>query len=193
MIKRITVFFIPILILLLMSLPPLLTLSRGEEITLETMPIDPNDLFRGEYISLRYEISQADEEVLSKELIDHFLINDHGLRVYVSLQKNKDGYFDLKHVSIDKPKEGIYLKGILHQYRQYQEYTFDGSIENEKEFYKNHIPTFKYVYEINYNLDKFFVPESSGVEFEKAAEKGNLLAKVKVSNGNAILTDVEIK
>jgi uncharacterized membrane-anchored protein len=32
-------------------------LARGTEVTLRTVPVDPLDLFRGRYVTLRYEIS----------------------------------------------------------------------------------------------------------------------------------------
>lgn len=36
------------------------TLSQGNEILLKTAPVDPNDLFRGNYVNLRYDISTID-------------------------------------------------------------------------------------------------------------------------------------
>ena len=32
------------------------TLKTGDEILLKTLPVDPRDLFRGDYVILRYEI-----------------------------------------------------------------------------------------------------------------------------------------
>ena len=34
------------------------TLRTGREIVLKTVPVDPRDLFRGDYVTLRYDISR---------------------------------------------------------------------------------------------------------------------------------------
>lgn len=37
-----------------------ISLRIGQEIVLETVPVDPRDVFRGDYVTLRYRISQVD-------------------------------------------------------------------------------------------------------------------------------------
>jgi uncharacterized membrane-anchored protein len=37
-------------------------LAEGDEVTLRTVPVDPVDLFRGRYVTLRYEISNVNVE-----------------------------------------------------------------------------------------------------------------------------------
>jgi uncharacterized membrane-anchored protein len=37
-------------------------LATGDEVALRTVPVDPVDLFRGRYVTLRYEISSLDVE-----------------------------------------------------------------------------------------------------------------------------------
>lgn len=188
--KRIIVFSIPILILIFMTIPLILTLTQGSEIILETMPIDPDDLFRGEYISLNYEISDVEENDLRGDLINHFdpKIDDYSsIKVYTTLEKGNDGYYKIKSVSQEKPDNDIYLKGKLYRYKEYEEL-----IINE-EYDKNYVEKFKYVYNIDYNIDKYFVSENTGKDFEKASKKGNLLAVVKIFKGNALLKEIKIK
>jgi uncharacterized membrane-anchored protein len=36
---------------------PAMTLINGKEVSLETVPVDPYDMFRGDYVSLRYEMN----------------------------------------------------------------------------------------------------------------------------------------
>jgi uncharacterized membrane-anchored protein len=36
------------------------TLRTGEEVLLKTLPVDPRDLFRGDYVILRYDVSRVD-------------------------------------------------------------------------------------------------------------------------------------
>lgn len=189
--KRIIVFSIPILILLLMTVSPLLTLTRGKQIILETIPVDPTDIFRGDYITLNYDISQIEEKNLSKDLKDYFSPEEdyyQSIKVYVTLKEGKSGYSEVKNISFEKPKYDIYLKGVLNRYRQYEESpNFDGKYDEDYE--ENYI----YVYNIDYNIDKYFVPENSGKDFEKAAEIGNILAVVRVFRGNAMVKEIKIK
>jgi len=41
-----------------------------------------------------------------------------------------------------------------------------------------------------YHMDKYFVPENTGLQLEELARKGDLLAKVNVFNGYALLVDI---
>lgn len=189
--RRIIVFSIPILILMSMTIPLILTLTQGTEIILKTIPIDPEDLFRGDYVSLNYEISEIDKGKLSTDLKENFPseADDYSsIKVYTSLEKDADGYFKVKSVSLKKPQSDIYLKGSLYRYREYEEY-----IVNKDTPYEDYQEKFKYVYHIDYNIDKYFVPENSGRKFEKASEKGNILAVIKIYKGHALLKEVRIK
>lgn len=189
--RRIIVFSIPILILIFMTIPLILTLTQGTEIILKTVPIDPTDLFRGDYISLNYEISEVEKKNLSKDLKENFT-SEHddysSIKIYTSLEKGDDGYFKVKSVSLKKPQNDIYLKGSLYRYREYEEY-----IVNKDTPYEDYQEKFKYVYHIDYNIDKYFVPESSGKDFEKASEKGGILAVVKIYKGHALLKEIVLK
>jgi uncharacterized membrane-anchored protein len=71
-------------------------LARGEEVVLRTVPVDPIDLVRGRYVSLRYEISS--------------LGASEGTTVYVPLRQEGDhwtGTYTLK----EKPREGVFIRG----------------------------------------------------------------------------------
>lgn len=208
--KRLIVFVIPILILVLMTIPPLLTLSKGTEVTLKTIPIDPSDIFRGDYVTLGYDIANIEEEVLSQELKDFFKPEPNvsgSIKVYTVLEEDKDGTYKVKSVSKKKPKGNLYIKGILSKYKIYEEtplgeeqVTQQNANVSEVKVTEvingetvEYIDRFRYVYEINYNIDKFFVPENSGEKYEKASQKGDLLAVVKIYKGNAMLRDIKIK
>ena len=47
---------IPLLILLVMTIKPQATVLFGQEILLETKAYDPTDLFRGDYVAVRFAI-----------------------------------------------------------------------------------------------------------------------------------------
>lgn len=76
---------------------------NGETAVLRTMPVDPFDIFRGQYITLRYELSTLDALENVKE----------GDAVFVTLKENADGIFDAFGVGIDLPKETIFIKGTV--------------------------------------------------------------------------------
>jgi uncharacterized membrane-anchored protein len=181
--KRIIIFSIPLMILTGMTISPLMTLTMGKEIQLETNPIDPTDLFRGDYVTLSYKVESVPFTKVDKEILSHFIqANKSGkessLTVYTLLKKNANGIYQVERVVKNKPKTGIYLEGKIH-------YLWVSSEEDLKEEDQ--------MVDIDYNLDKFFVPENTGIELEEATRKGKAIATVKVRDGKAILTHVDVK
>ena len=43
---------------------------------------------------------------------------------------------------------------------------------------------------VGYTLDKYYVPENTGMALEEASRKGEMVAKVKVYNGYSLLKEV---
>lgn len=80
------------------------TLVTGEDVLLKTRPVDPRDLFRGDYVILSYEISTLDSSKLSGD--SNFNAGDS---VYVSLIKN-GSYHDASGV-YKNPVDSLYIKG----------------------------------------------------------------------------------
>ncbi|AFS78882.1 hypothetical protein Curi_c18770 [Gottschalkia acidurici 9a] len=196
LLKRIIVFSIPILILLSMTISPLLTISRGVDIKLETKPVDPRDLFRGDYVVLSYKIEDIELDKVSNEVKDYFKDNEqtYSTLAFALLEKSLDGYYVIKNISLKKPDSGIYLKGTLSKYT-----TFEESSEEEapvsglnSDFPENK-GEYVDVYTMKYNLDKYFVPENTGKKLEQDGLKGDLIATVRVYNGNSLLRNVSIK
>jgi uncharacterized membrane-anchored protein len=60
-------FFILFLILISMTVEPITTNILGEEIFIKTKPLDPRDIFRGDYVQLNYEINDINLEKLDEE------------------------------------------------------------------------------------------------------------------------------
>ena len=50
------VLLIPVVSLVSMTVQPLLAFMSGEQVTLKTIPVDPKDLFYGDYVRLKLEI-----------------------------------------------------------------------------------------------------------------------------------------
>ena len=96
--KRFILFVsIPALVILMFVGIKLFTLSFGQEILLKTAPVDPRDMFRGDYVRLSYEITRID---LSK-LPDDTSFST-GEAIYAVLSK-KEKFWAIDWVSHEKP------------------------------------------------------------------------------------------
>ena len=82
----------------------------GKNIILRTAPIDPRDLFRGDYVRLRYEISSIPFHKATPELMERFRKDRAGTTVYASLSVGEDGVAEAVSLSLEKP-QGLFIKG----------------------------------------------------------------------------------
>ena len=172
--KKILVLSIPIIILILMIILPLMTYLMGETIILKTRPYDPRDLFRGDYVSLDYEI----EEIDINKFEDGIIINDDGIykneidKVYIVL-KDLNGIHTVDYVAKDKPQNKPYLfakiQGIRNAYKDSNE------------------PA---IVVLDCGLDNYFVPENTGIELEEMSREGELFVEVKTLGDYAILKSI---
>ncbi len=80
--------------------------ATGERILLRTAPVDPRDLFRGDYVNLRYDISTLDLNALGVK--ESFKRNE---KVYVALEKNPDGTLAATSVSKGLPRGKKFIQG----------------------------------------------------------------------------------
>lgn len=137
---------------------------NAQEIILKTVPVDPRDLFRGDYVRLRYEISRLDLDRLSQDNTD---FKQNGL-IFVSLKEEGD-VWRVKNVSSQKPHKGIFLKGRIRW------------ISNRQA-------------NVEYGIESYFVPEGKGLEIEKKAAQGEVKVVVSVaSSGQGILKKVMLE
>lgn len=81
---------------------PLLT---GKTYVLATAPIDPFDLFRGQYIQINYEISRVTISNISESNIGDY--------IYVDLEKDSEGIYRFKQASLEKPEQGDFIRGKI--------------------------------------------------------------------------------
>ena len=129
-------------------------LSLGRTAVLETVPVDPRDLFKGEYVTLRYEISTIGEGSLAPLKNQYFLegeINE-GDTVYVNLTNiDSDVYRLFVQANKPSPYADLYIKGRATQVR-------NGTVT------------------IEYGIEQYFLPEGRGKEIETADD-----VKVRVS------------
>jgi uncharacterized membrane-anchored protein len=80
------------------------TLRTGDEVLLKTVPVDPRDLFRGDYVILRYDISSVDSYA------DNINVGD---TVYVLLNIDKDNIGSFGRISKEPTADEIFIKGVV--------------------------------------------------------------------------------
>lgn len=71
-------------------------LRSGKEVRLRTVPVDPRDLFRGDYVVLNYTISTVDAPQGERRL-------ERGEKVYVVLGPGGDGFAEARRATTDWP------------------------------------------------------------------------------------------
>jgi len=121
------IFFITFIILFLIqfSVPLFMIMRQYHIVSVGTLykikcePVDPMDLFRGRYVTLRFSdestILVYDESVTKvREIISEadgyrYLSYDKNNALYVSISKNADGFLRLDSCSETVPENGDYL------------------------------------------------------------------------------------
>jgi uncharacterized membrane-anchored protein len=145
-------------------------LAAGKTFRFRTAPVDPNDPFRGKYITLNFSDNTLDIPD-STGLISHQV-------VYVMLGEDENGFAIIREVLSDPPMDGVaFVKAEL------------GWINN----YDDTTTLF-----INYPFDRFYLEESKAPIAEELyvdSQQDSLKttwAIVKIKDGNAVLEDVMI-
>lgn len=118
------------------------TVRTGQEVLLKTLPVDPRDLFRGDYVVLRYEMSRVDTSTLAGSPV--FIANE---AVYAEIEKDSDGYGVLRSLSKEQPKGKLFMKGVVR-------YANGTNIQ------------------IEYGIESYFIPAGKGHVIEEKRGKG---------------------
>ena len=88
-------------------------LATGEVVWLRTAPVDPQDMFRGDYVTLNYEIANVPQNLWSVEAAKAHVVDELDLPVYVSLAKDEDGHAKATALDVKKPANGLFVKGRM--------------------------------------------------------------------------------
>jgi len=158
------------------------TLMTGTEVILKTEPVDPRDFFRGDYVTLNYEISTLDLEQI-QAAGPYFEYND---RIYLALEL-EDGYGVPKKVYRIPPEEELYIKGTVKEVIYDWETDEDG-ITTEGPYSKE--------LRVEYGIESYFVPEGRGIEIESQQWTGREGVDVKVvvdRYGNAVIKSLLVE
>ena len=130
-------------------------LRSGEEVFLETRPVDPRDLFRGDYMILSYDISQitADDASLPAGI-------GQGDTIYLRLSVDENKIASPIAILKKEPTEGLFIKGTV-----------------------TRVPSPVSI-SVDYGIESYFIPEDTGRNFPRITEvlvsiDGNGRAKIK--------------
>lgn len=128
------------------------TLNTGAVILLETQPVDPRSLFRGDYVRLSYTINELALGALAGD--DEFVKHDD---VYVVLEKNGDYHQPVsvhrEMPRLDQPDTPV-IKGSVQRTQR---------TRWNRETQQNENGRFVGV---KYGIENYFVPEGTGRELE---------------------------
>lgn len=141
-----------------------LPLYTGTEIRLETRPVDPRSLFRGNYARLSYDISRLPEADVHAA-IPRPRVNE---KIYVILVPGDRGLYGYGGISATRPEGGVFIRGRLER---------DRSDHQDK-------------YPVRYGIEAFFAPPDQARNMEKQLRRG-AVARIFVSgSGRAALKEV---
>ena len=136
------------------------TIWTGDTVLLKTIPVDPRDLLRGDFVRIQYDISTVDLDKIAGD-------DQYSGTVYVELQRSDGGYWS-----------AVALHGR-------RERSFDGTV-----LIKGHATHFGRGggsrISVTYGIEQVFIPEGAGSSLPSG--RGHVVAvEVKVDRfGNAV-------
>jgi uncharacterized membrane-anchored protein len=146
-------------------------INSGREITLQTVPVDPRSLFRGDYVILNYEVSQAKDVVTPKGIKR----ND---KVYVHLMRDAEGKWSVQKLTEIRPDISGPSDVIL-----------KATVTNVIGRQKNRSKSVR----LKYGIESYFVPEGTGKALEKKVRERTIAAIVAVGrDGEAAIKGLDI-
>ncbi len=137
--------------------------ATGPTVWLRTAPVDPRDLFRGDYVTLGYEISTIPAEKFGPELkkhmaelarrnADHSYWRGREIVLYTALKGNPEsGVAEIAMADLTPPASGLFIKGRVRPH-------WNGTCAN--------------LTGVAYGIDAYFVQQGKGRELERRAPPG---------------------
>ena len=137
-------------------------LRSGADIKLKTLPVDPRDLLRGDYVILSYPISTIPGSIVTGEVPK---VNGRE-RLTVRLKPGADGLWTATEASFGAlpAQEGsVVLRTLPFDY-----YSVTDGVPPETLF-------------VSYGLERYYVPEGEGKVLEEARNQEELEVEARVS------------
>lgn len=146
------------------------TLATGTPVVLETRPVDPRSLFRGDYVTFNYDISRLNLQALDGD--DDFSRHDV---VYVVLEPGTP-YWRPRAVYHTPPAGQVTLRGTV-QYAG--EHWWNPETGNNEAV--RHVT-------VRYGIEDYFVPEGEGRVLERPVADETISLRVAVDRfGNGAI------
>ncbi|WP_421592435.1 GDYXXLXY domain-containing protein [Shinella sp. M27] len=137
-------------------------LRNGADIRLKTLPVDPRDLLRGDYVILSYPISTIPKSIVTGEVPK---VNGRE-RLVVRLKPGTDGLWTATEASFGTlaPEEGsVLLRSLPFDY-----YSVTDGVLPDSLF-------------VSYGLERYYVPEGQGKVLEEARNQEELEVEARVA------------
>lgn len=146
-------------------------LKTGVEYKFKTAPVDPNDPFRGKYVTLRYDQT---EFTLQDTTTDWYSLKE----VYVQVTADETGFAKIVDVSSNR---------------------FDGDVDYFKAWLNStYVSDGQTTITVNYPFDRYYMEEFKAPDAEEAYAEAQwdtssvAYALVRIKGGTAVLKDVMI-
>ena len=139
-------------------------LRNGAEVVLETAPVDPRDLLRGDYVILNYRIG----EIATSSIVGAWPQAGRRQPIHVRLVLGRDGFWTVQEASFEAlpaDDRSVVLRGLV-----------------------DRVPASPYpeTLSVRYGIERFYVPEGEGRAIEAARNDGKVRIAARVSaNGTA--------
>jgi uncharacterized membrane-anchored protein len=144
-------------------------LTSGREISLPIVPVDPRDLFRGEYVELGYAVGRVPARLLEGPPP---LAN---APFYVTLEKVPDGSWVPVKLTRDQPQAAGPDRIVLKGRSRFGRFALNAEDPNA-------------VASVRYGIEQYFVPQGEGPRLEALARDKKLAALIAVDgSGNAAI------
>ncbi|MGO4623758.1 GDYXXLXY domain-containing protein [Ensifer sp. 2YAB10] len=145
-------------------------LRNGRDVLLKTVPVDPRDLLRGDYVILSYDISR-----LQPELFKGALPTQSGeVVLYVRLEKQSDGFWAATEASFQPLPligDSVVLRSLPFSY----------------------YPSASLPLTVDYGIERFYVPEGEGRTLEEARNAEALSVNIRVDGkGRAQIREIAV-
>lgn len=154
---------------------------NGQQVILATVPVDPRDVLRGDYVDLAYEIGRSEKATtFAKNMTE-------SAPIYALLTLGEDNRVVDYTFSITEPKEGVYIRGegVVEEYEFYQD---EGKNKNPI-LVKEKRGSIRYP-----QIEQYFVPEGKGWAIGRMGQTGSgkkLEAKIVLDdNGRAQILEL---
>lgn len=137
-------------------------LRNGVDVVLKTVPVDPRDLLRGDYVILSYDISTIPVD----KVTGRFPTEATDAQLSVRLEKQLDGFWGVAEASFSAlaPKEGTVIA------RSAPFYFYPAPDSQQASL------------NVDYGIERYYVPEGEGKVLEEARNASALSVTARVDD-----------